>query len=111
MATCQWWWTKLSVVVDHQGIAVSPPRQQAVLDPCRRAEVLNQKQAADQKHQNDNNRREACGLPFGGLIVLRIRLPMVMSEHRTLHRSLDPFNASGSAMEARQYMVAWHELR
>jgi hypothetical protein len=95
-----------SVLVDDQHIAVPPAGQQAVLDPGGGAKLLDQKQSANQKHQNDDNRGKAGGLPLGRLLALPVILPLVMSIHRALHRSLGSFSASVNAMEARQHMVA-----
>jgi hypothetical protein len=74
--------------MDDQRIAIPPPGQQAILNAGRRPKLLNQKQATNQQHQNDNNSAQARSLAFGRLLILRVLLPMVMAVQKTLHWSL-----------------------
>jgi hypothetical protein len=76
-----------------QRIAIPAPGHQAILQECRRTQLLDQEQSADEKQQDDHDTRQTRGLPLGGFMIRVIVRPMVMSIQRTLPLERRPLRA------------------
>jgi hypothetical protein len=81
----------------HHHVAILSPGHDAVLQRRRRTQLLDQKQPADEKQQNDRYARETRSLALGRFIVRLVRLPMVMPVHATLHWTVLTLLDNGSA--------------
>jgi hypothetical protein len=65
------------VTVDKQGIAVRAAGQKAILDPGGSAKSLHEEQPADEEQEENDDCREAGGLPVSGFAVrgvIRMRM-------------------------------------